>query len=251
MNQDNVALITGAAGGIGKSVLSELVSSGWKVAAGDLDTSEITADENIEPIDLDVTSEESVHGAVHGALQRFGRLDLAVTAAGIQRHGPAENLAWEDWHAVMNVNLHGVFTCMREAGKVMLSAGRGSIVNISSVSAARGCRGRIAYAASKAAVESITRTAAVEWAPRGVRVNAIAPGYVDTEMIRRPVSEGRIDLEPILSHVPMGRLAQPSEIASAIRYLASESASFITGQCIYVDGGFIADYGIPWPTLPS
>jgi 3-oxoacyl-[acyl-carrier protein] reductase len=128
----------------------------------------------------------------------------------------------------------------------MLERGSGAIVNLSSVAGARGAAGRAAYAASKAAIVSLTRTAAVEWAARGVRVNAVAPGYVETDLVASFVAAGRLDLAPVLSRTPAGRLAAPAEIAKAIRFLASSDASYINGQVLFVDGGFEADYGVPF-----
>ncbi len=128
----------------------------------------------------------------------------------------------------------------------MLAEGAGAIVNVASVAAARGAAGRAAYAASKAAIVSLTKTAAVEWAARGVRVNAVAPGYVETDLIATFVAAGRLDLSPVIARTPQGRLAQPAEVAKAIRFLASDDATYVTGHVLYVDGGFIADYGVPF-----
>ena len=119
-------------------------------------------------------------------------------------------------------------------------------MNVASVAAMRGAAGRAAYAASKAAIVSLTKTAAVEWAARGVRVNAVAPGYVETDLIANFVAAGRLDLSPVVARTPAGRLATPAEIAKAIRFLASDDASFMNGHVLAVDGGFLADYGVPF-----
>jgi 3-oxoacyl-[acyl-carrier protein] reductase len=145
----------------------------------------------------------------------------------------------------LNVNLYGVLRCMQIAGRYMMAAHRGSIVNITSVAAERGAAGRAPYVASKAAVIGLTKTAAVEWAHTGVRVNAVGPGYVDTPLLRSHIEQGDLDLDPILSRIPLARLANPREIASVIRFLGSDEASYITGQALFVDGGFLADYGVP------
>lgn len=246
-SQRPVALVTGGARGIGRAVCRELVATGWRVVSGDIDAAAPEAPTDpaaLHAIDLDVTSESSVRGAVDYAAEAFGRLDLLVNNAGIQRHGSVANLRWEDWDAVLDVNLTGVVRCMRAAARPMIAAGGGAVVNIASISAERGTPGRVPYVAAKAAVIGVTRTAAVEWAPHGVRVNAVGPGYVQTELIDEFVADGRIELDPILARTPMGRMATPGEIAQAIRFLGSPESSFITGQVLYVDGGFLADYGV-------
>jgi len=127
----------------------------------------------------------------------------------------------------------------------MIPQGHGAIVNLSSVAGVRGVPNRTPYAASKAGVEAVTRSAAVEWATAGIRVNAVAPGYVESELVQEYVKTGRLALEPILSRIPMRRMARPQEVADLICYLCSEQSSYITGQVIAVDGGFLADYGVP------
>jgi 3-oxoacyl-[acyl-carrier protein] reductase len=146
----------------------------------------------------------------------------------------------------MDVNLNGTFHCMQAAGRRMLHAGSGAIVNVVSIAAERGQGGRSPYAASKAAIVSLTKTAAVEWAARGVRVNAVGPGYVETQLIRDAIQNRAIDAAALLARTPASRMAQPEEIARAIRFLASDDASFVTGHVLYVDGGFLADFGVPW-----
>ena len=144
-----------------------------------------------------------------------------------------------------DTNLNGAST-VSNGRAAHVGAGQGAIVNVASIAANRGAAGASAYAASKAALVPLTRTAAVEWAERGIRVNAVAPGYVQTELIRHFVDDGRLDLEPILDRTPARRLAEPDEIAQAIRFLASPEASFVNGSVLHVDGGFDADYGVPF-----
>jgi 3-oxoacyl-[acyl-carrier protein] reductase len=241
---ERVVLVTGAARGIGAATAVEFARAGWRVAAADLRTPNQMSSEMV--FALDVRDPASVERAVDAVVSTWGRIDALVNNAGVQRHGALEEFQWKDWADVLAVNLHGAFHCLQAVGRRMLEAGNGSIVNIVSIVAERGAAGRAPYAASKAALVSLTRTAAVEWAARGVRVNAVGPGYVDTDMVQTAVDAGALDTAPILARTPARRMAQPAEIAQAVRFLASPDAAFITGQVLYVDGGFLADYGVPW-----
>lgn len=246
-----VVLVTGGARGIGWATAEAFIAAGWRVALGDVDAREVAkcADkdpQHILPLRLDVTDRASVDEAMATIMERWGRLDALVNNAGIQRHGPLESLAQQDWLAVLDVNLHGTFNCLQAAANIMLPRGSGAIVNLASVAATRGAPGRAPYAVSKAAIVSLTKTAAVEWSARGVRVNAVAPGYTETDLVRTAIANGRISLDPIVARIPAGRLATPNEIANAILYLCSDAASYITGHVLHVDGGFEADYGVPY-----
>lgn len=250
-DSSKVVLVTGGARGIGWATAEAFIAAGWKVALGDIDGREVAQraekyPQQILPLRLDVTDRVSVSKGFAEVLERWGRLDALVNNAGIQRHAPLESLAAEDWLAVLNVNLHGTFNCLQAAANIMLPRGSGAIVNLASVAATRGAPGRAPYAVSKAAIVSLTKTAAVEWSARGVRVNAVAPGYTETDLVRTAIAEGRISLDPIVARIPAGRLATPSEIASSIVFLCSDAASYITGHVLHVDGGFEADYGVPF-----
>lgn len=244
------ALVTGGARGIGWATVEELVRRDWRVAIGDVDGALARERAATDParllaLELDVRSTESARAACDAVVAKWGRLDLLVNNAGVARHAALATVSAEDWRFVLDVNLDGTLVCMQAAAHHMLAAGSGSIVNVVSVAAARGTVARAAYAASKAAVVSLTRSAAVEWAARGVRVNAVGPGYVDTPLLRELVTDGSFRLDPVLARTPMGRLGAPEEIARAIAFLGGHDSTYVTGQVLYVDGGFLADYGIP------
>jgi len=249
-----VAVVTGGCAGIGWSISRRLAGEGFRVIAADV-VAGATADPDdgsrpgsgrgeIEWLKLDVTGHADVSTAFDGIVEQHGRIDVLVNNAGIQRHGRLEELPWAEWAAVVDVNLHGVFNCLQAAGRHMLAAGHGAIVNIASV-AARGAAGRAPYAATKAAIVGLTATAGAEWAARGVRVNAVAPGYVATGVLQQGVAAGTLNVDTVLARIPAGRLAEPAEIADMVALLVSERASYVHGQTFYVDGGFLVDYGIP------
>jgi NAD(P)-dependent dehydrogenase (short-subunit alcohol dehydrogenase family) len=191
-------------------------------------------------VEADVTSEADVKRAVRAAVERWGRLDILINSAGIGARHPAEGYPLERWQAVMDVNLTGTFLFCREAGQVMLEAGRGSIVNIASIAGLVGYNGNPAYLASKGGVVQLTRALAIEWATRGVRVNAIAPGVIETQMI-----EGAVERDPdfyvaFKQKHPVQRFGQVEELVGPALFLASNAASFVTGHILAVDGGYVA-----------
>jgi 3-oxoacyl-[acyl-carrier protein] reductase len=246
-----VGIVTGGASGIGWAVTERLRREGWSIVIFDIDEElgrmrleEAGGSDSISFRPVDVRDSAAVDQGVEDVSGRYGRLDLLVNSAGIQLHSPLETLDWAVWQQVLDVDLNGAVHCLRAAGRVMLEAGSGSIVNIVSVAAERGAMGRAPYTVAKAGLVALTRTAAVEWGPRGVRVNAVGPGYVDTPLLRRAVSEGSVDLPEILHRIPMGTLGSAEHIAAAVSFLASSDSAYITGQVVYVDGGFLIDYGI-------
>lgn len=246
-----VAVVTGGSAGIGWEIGRRLIGDGYHVISADIAAGSIeSGSEEIIWRSLDVTDYEEVQRVFESVAEEFDGIDLLVNNAGIQRHRALEELSLAEWQTVVNVNLHGVFNCLQAAGRGMLAAGSGSIVNISSVSA-RGAAGRAPYATTKAAVVALTATAGAEWASRGVRVNAVAPGYVETGVLLQGVQAGTLDLDSVLARIPARRLAHASEVASVVSFLASEHASYINGQTLYVDGGFMVDFGIPLARRPE
>ncbi len=238
-----VAIVTGAAQGIGAAIADALEGEGAKVARSDLAGMDI---------EMDVRDRLSVQHAVDGVAATLGEPTILVNNAGINRIGPSEAIAEELWQEVIEVNLTGTFRCCQVVGGRMLAAGRGAIVNVASISAEVGMPGRAAYCSSKSGVVGMTRALAVEWAARGVRVNAVAPGYVRTPMIENALAQGLLDESGLLERVPAGRLASPEDVARAVVFLVSSEAGYVTGQTLFVDGGWLA-YGAAGPasTAPT
>jgi NAD(P)-dependent dehydrogenase (short-subunit alcohol dehydrogenase family) len=241
-----VALITGAGDGIGWAMAQRFAAAGCTVAVGDIDGAR--ARERADALGgrhfavaMDVAEEASVIGGVAAVLDRAGRLDILVNNAGIgDTHLPTLEQTVEAFDRIIRVHLNGTFVASREAARVMQGHGGGAILNVSSIAGITGLPRRNAYGAAKAGIAAMTRSMACEWAGLGIRVNAIAPGYVGTALVRKLETEGRLDRGRIERRVPMGRLAEPSEIAEAAWFLCSEAASYVTGAVLSVDGGWSA-----------
>ncbi|MFF0543953.1 3-oxoacyl-ACP reductase FabG [Nocardia thailandica] len=242
------AFVTGAARGIGAATAARLAADGLAVAVVDLDAAaaEATAEKITAAggvalgVGADVADESAVADAVEAAVAAFGSLDVLVNNAGVLRDNLLFKMSVDDWDTVMSVHLRGAFLCSRAAQRHMVAAKSGAIVNTSSVSAL-GNRGQANYAAAKAGIQGLTRTLAMELGPFGVRVNAVAPGFIATEMTAATAARVGVSAEELQEKTaavtPLRRVGTPEDIANVVAFLASDQAGFVTGQTVYVDGG--------------
>ena len=236
------AVITGAAQGIGRETAKLLDELGWSLALIDLQPLDTPQYKSAIVLTGDITDEKFVAEAVKTTLEKFGRVDALVNNAGISNISPALDTSTEKYRQVLEVNLVAPFILAKAFGKIMLDAGSGAVVNVASVAGLQGVADRTAYNASKHGLIGLTRTLAVEWGARGVRVNAVCPGWVKTEMDHKDQAGGSYSDQDITDHVPMGRFARPNDIAQAIAWLCDESKSgFVNGVALPVDGGWTSD----------
>ena len=239
-----VAIVTGGAQGIGKAIATQLAQEGANVVIADVaeEVAKPTAQEISQKgneaisIGVDVSSISSVEEMVKKTLDKFGRIDILVNNAGITRDALVMRMKEEDWDLVLDINLKGVFNCIKIVSPVMMKQKSGKIVNIASIVGIIGNAGQANYSASKGGLIALTKTCARELASRRINVNAVAPGFIQTSMTERLPAQVK---EKLSSQIPFGEIGKPEDVASAVLFLVSEKASYITGEVIKVDGGMV------------
>lgn len=245
---ERTVIVTGSSRGIGKHVAKRFAADGANVVvcSRSLEDCEAVASEiesdggSAHAVEVDVSEKPSVENLIEEAVDRFGRLDVMVNNAGINIRGPAEDITPEEWQQVLDVNLTGVFFCAQAAGKRMIEQGDGgSIVNISSMMGSMGQQDRTPYNTTKGGVNNLTRCLAVEWAEHDIQVNALAPGYIETEMVEQAQEDADFDREDVQNRTPLNRFGTLDEIANCVSFLASND-NFVTGEVLTADGGWSA-----------
>lgn len=242
-----VAVVTGGASGIGAATCRLLSDNGATVAVLDVNgeaavsvAASLTGE--ARGFAVDVADSAAVRGAMGDVVRAFGRIDIAVNNAAIARHGAVADLSDEVWREVLAIDLDGVFYCMKAQIDAMLRTGGGSIVNLASTVGFVAIKGLSAYLAAKHGVVGLTRIGAVDYARSGIRVNAVAPGRIETPQLLADVTP-EVTIEDLADRCPMGRLGDPDEVAHVIAFLASRASSFMTGAVVSVDGGYLAGAG--------
>ena len=242
--EGRTCIVTGAGRGIGEAITHRFADEGATVAVLDLDLDAargVAAVANGSAHRCDVSDRASVETAVAEVLETHGRVDVLVNNAGVALAGPSETFSDADWDASIGIMQTGVFLCSQVVGRQMIERNMGTIVNISSINAWEAFPMRLAYCAAKAAVVAMTEVLAIEWADRGIRVNAVAPGVTRTALVQKGIDEGVVDVVRYQARTPMHRFGEPDEIARAVLWLANdEDSSFVTGTTLTVDGGWTA-----------
>lgn len=248
---DRVAVVTGSSSGIGRAVALELGRRGAAVVVTSRQKSRADATAaaidgqggRASALELELTEPGAARALIDHAEDQFGRLDVLVNNAGAGQVAASETLAREDFRRLIDIDLVAPFECAQAAARLMLAAGQGVIVNISSLTGHVGLARRAAYSAAKHGLEGLTKTLAAEWSPRGVRVMSVAPAYVATDLLTGTMAAGAFTLQDVTSRTPLRRLAEPEEVARVVAFLASDDASYMTGSSVLVDGGWVADGG--------
>jgi len=246
--EGKVAVVTGSSRGIGRAIAEGFAGAGAAVTVNGLnpETTQSVADAIVAAggkslaLPADVSKAADVERLIEATVAAFGRLDILVNNAGISPYyKPAETVTEAEWDEVMRVNLKGVFLCCQAAGRVMIAQKSGRIINMSSIGGTIALPRLIAYCSAKGAINQLTRVLAVEWAPHHILVNAIAPGFIETDLTKG-LRENPKRHNALIQRVPLGRLGTPAEIAGAAIYLASDAASYVTGHMLDIDGGWLA-----------
>jgi NAD(P)-dependent dehydrogenase (short-subunit alcohol dehydrogenase family) len=248
-HESKIAVITGAGRGIGASAGVQLLNSGHYVYF--TDTVFERAQEFVESLTdfhgkafalkLEVTNDASIDSAINQVGEKHGHINVLINNAGTTNQQPTQTTPSSEWDELIGIHLGGTFRCSRAAFPYLKAAGRSSIVNVSSIAGRFGMPIRASYCAAKAGIEGFTRSLATEWAEFGIRVNAVAPGWVLTELIKKDLVSGLVSEEKLSTRISMKRLAQPNEIAQVMFFLATEASSYMTGQVLNVDGGLSID----------
>jgi NAD(P)-dependent dehydrogenase (short-subunit alcohol dehydrogenase family) len=250
--ENKVALVTGAARGIGKAIASRLSADGARVVISDIDlpAAQTTAAElektgrGAIAVRANVADKTEVEAMVKRAVEEFGKIDILVNNAGMSVFGASVDLEESRWRQGLDVMLTGVFFCSQAAGREMIKRKSGKIINIASVNGIVAFPERACYCSAKAGVMALTKVLGCEWARFNINVNAVAPGYVETDLVKNLAVQGTLDVQDLARRTPAGRLGKVEEIASAVAFLASDESQYIQGQTIVVDGGWTA-YGYP------
>jgi 3-oxoacyl-[acyl-carrier protein] reductase len=248
--KSKVAIITGASKGIGKGIALRYAQEGASVVLASRSMDLLSALEDqirreggkALAVEADVSKPESVQTLVKKSVEYFGRLDIMVNNAGITVVGPSEELPSEDFNRALATDLCGVFYGCQCAARVMIPQGGGCIINITSMYGRLAAPARAAYCVSKAGANMLTKVLAVEWAKKNIRVNAIAPGYIRTELVQGVIDKGLLPMEGVLRRTPLGRIGEVEELMALAVYLASDESAYMTGSIIHIDGGWEA-YG--------
>lgn len=247
---DQVVIVTGGAKGIGRATCDAFASAGANVVLADVDLAAAQAAANeIESqggrciaVHVDVRDAASCKALADAVLARFGRIDVLVNNAGISQPHDSATMPEDVWNRIVGINLSGTFFCSQAVAPAMMAQQRGVILSVASIAAFVGFPGRAPYCASKAGIVALTQVLGCEWAQHNIRVNAVAPGYVMTELVEKNVQRGIVSLPAVEGRTPLRRLASPEDIANMLLMLASEQAGYVTGQTVLVDGGWTA-YG--------
>ena len=249
---DRVTLLSGASRGIGRALAEGFAKRGARVIITGRQPETLqqtareisTADVTVQPVVCDVSKPDDIHRLVQTVLDEHGRIDTLLNVAGVNNRKRVETFTVEEYDFILNINLRGAFFLAQEVGRHMIERGGGSLMNIDSLNTYAPLKGVIPYAMSKGGMSIMTRGMAMEWGGSGVRVNAIAPGFTLTALNRKLMSEPAIN-QWALSNTPLGRMGEPEDMLGAALFLASDASAFMTGQVLYVDGGFSA--GLMWP----
>ncbi|ANN69693.1 short-chain dehydrogenase [Bordetella bronchialis] len=246
-----VVMCTGAAQGIGRAMLDAYARHGCPLALLDVSADGLAAaraqlqarypDVPTLCLQASVRDDAAVEKAYAAARDRFGRVDISLNNAGISMNKPSLELSGEEWRRAIDIDLTGVFYCCQSAGRIMAEQGGGVIVNTASMYGVVAAPERAAYCAAKAGVIALTKSLAVEWAPLGIRVNALCPGYIRTALVDELIGRGALDAGRIAARAPMGRLGTPEEMAEVALFLASDAARYTTGHAMLADGGWTAN----------